>query len=806
MVVAAAYAGGSFAAVPSAQLRVVGYDGASALGRIAGGGGGANPSVRALPGYGAGGPMQAAGWPSGFGGGRGGSGGGNGAGGGGFGKLIGGMMVEHAGKDMLGMLGKPIDEAAKYQQAVARFELFGLGDKLNAEAIKLAKGMNIFGTSMTAAMNDVTEAQGVFRESGLSGSAALAGAKLAAPFLAKMEAANSGLDSETQAKMHTQGLDMLRFIEMRGGLASAAKFNAIGNEGFKAIRSSGGNVNWSQLRQFMATAGVAAQGMTDKALFGEMEPVIGELKGGAAGHAFMTAYSRLNGLVSPIMMNHIMKRDLIRLGLWDKSKVVLNKQGMATDFVSDPLLHKNLFSSSPYHYYKDVVLPAYTKAGITAPQDKYRENALLFGNTGGKMFSIIDRQLKNIELSVDAQKKTLEVAPALKKTEGTMAGQIIDFDAKKIDALITLGTQLLPMLISGLKWLNPILKDLSHWIESNKTLVKGLVIGFAALAGAMMIGGTVTALSGAFTLVRVGFQGLGLLLGGGGLLRSVGALAGRFGGLLLSGVTKLPMILGFLGDALMWVGRALLTNPIGIAIMAVAAAGIYIYRHWATIGPYVMKVWHIVSTAFREGIQWIWGAIQSVWKRLEPFAKLYMHIWGAVFDYVVDGVSKAFHAISNIITKIWDYIANSPVGKAIGWVKDKTVAGAHAVAAGASAALDAGDRWATREDAKLDGPKNSPIQWITPPALPRVAAVASMRMPPAITKAPAANDAPKASPYVATRKTQTVQVNSTLTMDGRAVGKAVTTHVANEAARPQSGRTNFDPTAAAPPIGLHSAF
>lgn len=510
--------GGGMAIVGSSMA----FAGGALSGRGFGGGrmgGGAYPALSGPAGS-SGGRMRAAGWFSG--GAGGGAGGGGGFGYGPFGKFVGGMMLEQAGKVELGMLKGPIDEAMKYQQAVTKFSLYGLGDKLNSDAVKFAKGMNIFGTSMTDAMEDVTEAQGVFRESGLSGSRALAGAKLAAPMLAKIAAATSGLDGDSQAKMHTQGLDMLRFIEQRGGLSSAAKFNMIANDGWKAIRSSGGNVNWSQYRQFMSTGGVSAQGLTDQALFGEMEPVIGELKGGGAGHALMTAFSRLNGLQR--LMPRIMTREMMRLGLWDKSKLVMNSQGGVKDFIGNPLKNADLFSSDPVKFYEQVVLPAYAKGGITSANDTNRENAILFGNTGGKMFSLIGRQLPMIHHSVEAQKKTLGLDAAVAKVKGTTAGQLLEYHKQLKSFQTNLGLVIIPIITDGLKILNPLLKSAGEWIGEHSTLTKGLIIVFASLGALAMVSGSIIAIAGAFTIMS-GIAGAGTLLSG------LTGMAGAFGAL-----------------------------------------------------------------------------------------------------------------------------------------------------------------------------------------------------------------------------------------------------------------------------------
>jgi len=62
----------------------------------------------------------------------------------------------------------------------------------------------------------------------------------------------------------------------------------------------------------MAKAGTAAFGLSNKALFAELEPIIGELKGSSAGDALMTAYNRLNGIIKlPNQVTH----DLMKMGI-----------------------------------------------------------------------------------------------------------------------------------------------------------------------------------------------------------------------------------------------------------------------------------------------------------------------------------------------------------------------------------------------------------------------------------------------------------------------------------------------------------
>lgn len=428
--------------------------------------------------------------------------------------LKGGMYLG-AGVGMLALFKAPLEEAKKFEQQVAKFKFFGMTDEQNAEAVKFARNMNIVGSSIRENMKLMTEAQGVFRESGLSGTAALDGAKLAAPMLAKIALATASLDEATKAKMQTQSLAMLRFVEMRGGLKDVDTFNRIADSGWKAIQSSGGNVNWEQLRQFQARGGVAAQGLSDRGLYGQLEPVIGELKGSTAGNAIMTAYNRLIGGVKvPNQVAHL----LASSGIWDAKKITWNSMGGIKSFSGNPLRDMELLTKSPVDFYEQKILPMYAKMnhgkGLTQ-EERSRENLMIFGRTGGAMFSLIDRQMATIDRSVQAWDKAMGVNASAGIAGKTLAGKEIDFHAKFSNLMLALGETVLPLACRALEKLIPLVKSTAEWIDRNHTLVKGLVYAFTALAGGLMIRGSVLLLASAF-------RGLGLALA----LEKAGGLAG----------------------------------------------------------------------------------------------------------------------------------------------------------------------------------------------------------------------------------------------------------------------------------------
>ncbi len=85
-------------------------------------------------------------------------------------------------------------------------------------------------------------------------------------------------------------------------------------------------------------------------------------------------------------------------------------------------------------------------------------------------------------------------------------------------------------------------------------------------------------------LLRTNWHRLTTALGEGGKLRWLVTGFSRLtsGGLKLSKVLAGSLVRGFMSAAraVLWIGRALMMNPIGLVITAVAAAAYLIYRNW----------------------------------------------------------------------------------------------------------------------------------------------------------------------------------------------------------------------------------
>lgn len=374
-----------------------------------------------------------------------------------------------------GMLyaGKSLFESAKALDTErARFKLFGMSDAQNNEAFKFAADMHIYGSTQTQNLRNFREAQGVFREAGLNDSSALDGAKLAAPILSKLNALDGALDEESAARSHTSNLAMLRFVESAGGLKSQDEFRRLANIGYKLKVGSGDTVDWQQLQQFEKRGLSAAINISGEGL-ARIEPSISTLGGSAVGVALRTGFGRLQGIVKNLPVPVI--DELLKTGVWDKKKVELNSKGGISKFLdpNGPMSAENskLLSENPELFYEQVIRPIYAKMNLDAA-GVIRQNALIYGQTGGGLANEWEKQLGTIERAVSAFNKTLGFDAASAKLPDSLTGQQEEFEAAWTDFKTQWGTTMLPyfsgILKAGAALLRPVDEKSSGWTKFGK--------------------------------------------------------------------------------------------------------------------------------------------------------------------------------------------------------------------------------------------------------------------------------------------------------------------------------------------------
>ncbi|AAS47883.1 phage tail tape measure protein [Burkholderia cenocepacia] len=113
------------------------------------------------------------------------------------------------------------------------------------------------------------------------------------------------------------------------------------------------------------------------------------------------------------------------------------------------------------------------------------------------------------------------------------------------------------------------------------------------------------------------------------------------GGMLLARVLGGQLVNGLMlaGRAVLWLGRALMLNPIGIAITAIAVGAYLIYRYWTPIKQFFGGIWASIRTAFAGVLGWFGVGLP----------KTFTDFGSHLIDGLVNGIRNRFTAAKNTL-------------------------------------------------------------------------------------------------------------------------------------------------------------
>ena len=503
--------------------------------------------------------------------------------------------------------------SAEYEGLKSRLRVLGLGDAAINELTNYAEAMNVAGSATKDNLRYLLEAQGVFRESGEHNmTEQLAGAKLMAPLLAKMHVTGKAMSVEMPEEQERY---FLRFIEQAGGTNDSKRAASLTDGLFRALQSSGGVVQASDYQGFLARAGSAGSHLSARAMFADFEPLIAEMHE-SAGVGLATGTKMATG----IKANSRAAAEYLRLGLWDKNKVVFNSLGGVKSTKGNPLMPEaaSQLAHSPVDFYRNVVLPAYQKNGINTAEARTFENAKLFGGTGGNLFNLIDKQLPTILRSRTAYDKTQGLDQAYNQTKDSFFGEQGKFTAALQNFMVVAGTKggLLDNLVYGMQAATAALKTFTAfgnahptafaWIATIATDLIALRVGLAVVRivfGTLL--GPVAQLWGLWSKYKELGSLAALFPRLAGAAGFVGSMFARLGPLAVRAFGLIRIAALFLARGVLQAGAMMLANPIVLAITAIAVglgvAGYLIYSHWSQI-----KQW------FRGGVAGIKNALAGL--------------------------------------------------------------------------------------------------------------------------------------------------------------------------------------------------
>lgn len=99
------------------------------------------------------------------------------------------------------------------------------------------------------------------------------------------------------------------------------------------------------------------------------------------------------------------------------------------------------------------------------------------------------------------------------------------------------------------------------------------------------------------------------------------------------------------------------TSPVGlviVAIMALIAVGILLYKNWDKIKAFAIRIWTAIKDSFVNIFTSIGNFFTSIWEGISSF---FSSVWNGIKETVSGAVSAVWETISTVFSTIWEFIS-----------------------------------------------------------------------------------------------------------------------------------------------------
>lgn len=478
-----------------------------------------------------------------------------------------GALTAGAGFMGLNLISKTLPDAKEYAHQLALMNASGMKQAEIARSIQSAWALNkTVPTSTTAAnLEAIRELRTVFGDT----NEAINFLPTAQKLSYILQNMRGGGDVKGEVMAYGRALDR------RDATATPEAAYAQADLMTKAIVASGGVLTAKDFASTFMYGRSATLGWSNEFAYKILPSLMQEFKsgsgggsGGGPGNPLMSAYNTVVQGTIPMKSLGVWEE----LGLLDPTKIVRTKTGLTRGVKPGGVSGSAEFIENPYAWVQGTLRPALEKAGYDTQKEQRQVMGYLFPNrTAGAVMTTMLFQNRQIE----RDRKMFGIAKGIDAYDTLMAKDPNAADAALLaqwkNLMAVIGYEILPILVPATLQLVDGLRSMADWGRENPGLLKGLVVGFGALSGAMAFSGTLMLLVG-------GMKALGLTLkvmGVGKLFmvaRGLGAV-GTAAPLAASGVSGFALALGRLipvlgGLAAMgFVGRDILNSSAGASNM-----------------------------------------------------------------------------------------------------------------------------------------------------------------------------------------------------------------------------------------------
>lgn len=556
----------------------------------------------------------------------------------------GNLAAAGAGASAAGMatgapIWKGIGESKHYELEKTRIAALGLGDAATKESIEFAKQMKAYGVSQVDKAELMRDALSVFADAHH--------AEMVLPTLAKMKFANAAVFGQAEgAENERKFMDLLKVVELRGGLASEAEFRRQADMVQRVITATGGRVQSDEWLQVIKRGGLAAKGIDSEAFYYTLEPLVQEMGGATVGTAMMSAYQNLyQGKTTKRTLHNLDKFGLIA----DRSKVREDKAGQVSFMDPGALKGADIFRKDQFAWLEQVLLPTLAAKGITS-RDQVLDaiGSITSNRTASNLLAQMYLQRDQIHKNMRLNRGADGIEQLDARAKALPQGKEIETLAKVHDLQKEIGEKVLPLYASALEWVARAASGVTKFMQENPGLAKAMAVGVGALAASLLVLGPI-------------MLAIASVLGPYAMLYLVMGKMGIAGGVLSGVLRGLTSAFTWVMRAVVLLGRALLLNPIGLLVTAIGVAAYLIYQYWEPISGFFRGLWGQVKEAFNGGI----GGVSALVLNWSPLGLFHAAFATVMQWFGIEVPTKFTEFGANIIRGL----ANGIKG-AIGWVVD----------------------------------------------------------------------------------------------------------------------------------------
>ena len=265
-----------------------------------------------------------------------------------------------------------------------------------------------------------------------------------------------------------------------------------------------------------------------------------------------------------------------------------------------------------------------TKYGTVLDDMEKKEIKEAFGTDEGmKFITAFYGEIDELKSSIDGmggavQKGTSEVE---KMAKAMNKGNEMELLTQRINNLTTIvGSGFAPIINKIGDVIGDTALSVGKWMKEHEELTSVITIGIAVVGGLATALGVVGISAGVFTMA-LPFLAKNLLVVGGAFK--------------------------FVARSVIWLGRAMLMNPIGLAVTAIAGGAYLIYNNWEKVKGFFTGLWTDVKVIFLDTMNYFTQLID------DPVGTL-KKSWNSITGFFIGLWNKQM----TMVDTVWTYLGN----------------------------------------------------------------------------------------------------------------------------------------------------